>query len=87
MEMRLELHKVHITGLSFAEKTYVNGGTLCINKSEAEAVIEEVDDLVTRHHLDTTAGQVVFKITGNYYKPINREGKHDEGLHSRHDSA
>ena len=39
--MRLELHKVHITGLSFAEKTYVNGGTLCINKSEAEAVIAE----------------------------------------------
>ena len=41
---------------------------------EAEAVIEEVDDLVTRHHLDTTVGQAVFKITGSYYKPTNQEG-------------
>lgn len=41
---------------------------------EAEAVIEEVDDLVARHHLDTTVGQAVFKITGNYYKPNNQEG-------------
>ena len=41
---------------------------------EAEAVIEEVDDLVARHHLDTTVGQAVFKITGSYYKPTNQEG-------------
>lgn len=44
---------------------------------EAEAVIEEVDDLVTRHHLDTTVGQAVFKITGSYYKPTNQEGGND----------
>jgi hypothetical protein len=44
---------------------------------EAEAVIEEVDDLVARHHLDTTVGQAVFKITGSYYKPTNPEGGND----------
>ena len=41
---------------------------------EAEAVIEEVDDLVARHHLDTTVGQAVFKITGSYYRATNQEG-------------
>ncbi len=39
--MRLELHKIHITGLAFAEKTYTSGGTLFINKADAEAVIAE----------------------------------------------
>ena len=39
--MRLELHKVHITGLAFAEKTYTSGGTLFICKDEAEALIAE----------------------------------------------
>jgi len=39
--MRLELHKIHITGLAFADKTYTSGGTLFINKDKAEAVIAE----------------------------------------------
>ena len=30
--MRLELHKVHITGLAFAEKTYTSGGTFLYAK-------------------------------------------------------
>jgi len=44
---------------------------------EAEAAIEKEDDLVARHHLDTTVGQAVFKITGSYYKPTNQEGGDD----------
>lgn len=39
--MRLELHKVHISGLAFADKTHVSGGILYVNKSEAEAVVAE----------------------------------------------
>lgn len=39
--MRLELHKIHITGLAFASKTHTSGGTLFINKNEAEALIAE----------------------------------------------
>ena len=39
--MRLELHKIHITGLAFANKTHTSGGTLFINKNEAEALIAE----------------------------------------------
>lgn len=39
--MRLELHKVHITGLAFADGTYVSDGVLYVNKSEAEALIAE----------------------------------------------
>jgi glycine reductase len=39
--MRLELHKVKITGLAFADRTYASGGILYVNKNEAEAVIAE----------------------------------------------
>ena len=39
--MRLELHKVHITGLAFADTTHVSSGTLYVNKSEAEELIAE----------------------------------------------
>ena len=39
--MRLELHKVHIKGLDFAEKTHVKNGVLYVNKEEAEALVAE----------------------------------------------
>lgn len=39
--MRLELHKVKITGLEFADKTYTSGGTLYVNKEEAQELIAE----------------------------------------------
>ncbi|MEG1603113.1 MAG: glycine/sarcosine/betaine reductase component B subunit [Cloacibacillus sp.] len=39
--MRLELHKVHIKGLDFADKTHVKDGVLYVNKSEAEAVVAD----------------------------------------------
>ncbi|KEJ92596.1 glycine/sarcosine/betaine reductase component B subunit [Synergistes jonesii] len=39
--MRLELHKVHIKGLEFADETRVKDGVLYVNKAEAEALIAE----------------------------------------------
>ena len=39
--MRLELHKVHIKGLAFADTTHVKDGVLYVNKAEAEALIAE----------------------------------------------
>lgn len=39
--MRLELHKVHISGLKFADKTYTENGVLYVNKAEAAAVVAE----------------------------------------------
>lgn len=39
--MRLELHKVHIKGLGFAETTHVKDGVLYVNKAEAEALVAE----------------------------------------------
>ena len=39
--MRLELHKVRVSGLAFAETTHISDGTLFINKAEAEALIAE----------------------------------------------
>ena len=39
--MRLELHKVHISGLEFADKTYTEKGVLYVNKAEAAAVVAE----------------------------------------------
>ena len=39
--MRLELHKVHIKGLGFAETTHVKDGVLYVNKGEAEALVGE----------------------------------------------
>ena len=39
--MRLELHKVHISGLKFGAKTQVENGVLCVNKDEAAALVAE----------------------------------------------
>lgn len=39
--MRLELHKVRIKGLAFADTTHVKDGVLYVNKAEAEALIAE----------------------------------------------
>ncbi|MDY2985734.1 MAG: glycine/sarcosine/betaine reductase component B subunit [Synergistes jonesii] len=39
--MRLELHKVHIKGLEFADETHVKDGVLYVNKAEAETLIAE----------------------------------------------
>ena len=39
--MRLELHKVHIKGLEFADETRVKDVVLYVNKAEAEALIAE----------------------------------------------
>ncbi len=41
---------------------------------EAETCIDLVDDLATRHYLDTTFGRRVFDITGAYYKTTKTEG-------------
>jgi len=39
--MRLELHKLKIRGLAFADRTYASGGILYVNKDEAEALVAE----------------------------------------------
>ena len=52
--MRLELHKVHITGLAFADTTHVSSGTLYVNKSEAEELIAE-DRRFAKVSLDLTS--------------------------------
>ncbi|MEG1837314.1 MAG: glycine/sarcosine/betaine reductase component B subunit [Synergistaceae bacterium] len=39
--MHLELNKVHVKGLEFADKTQVLNGTLFVNKTEAETLIAE----------------------------------------------
>ena len=43
---------------------------------EAEAVIANVEDFVTRHYLDTRMGQAVLALT-YAYKHTNREGGDD----------
>ena len=42
---------------------------------EAEAVIANVEDFVTRHYLDMRMGQAVLALT-DAYKPTNQEGAH-----------
>lgn len=51
--MRLELHKVHIKGLEFADETRVKDGVLYVNKAEAEALIAE-DRNFTKVSVDFT---------------------------------
>lgn len=43
---------------------------------EAEAVIANVEDFVTRHYLDMRMGQAVLALT-DAYKPTNQEGGND----------
>ncbi len=47
--MRLELHKVHIKGLAFADTTRVSDGVLCVNKAEAEALVAEDKNFKSVH--------------------------------------
>ena len=43
---------------------------------EAETVIANVEDFVTRHYLDMRMGQAVLALT-DAYKPTNQEGGND----------
>ena len=44
--MRLELHKVHISGLKFGAKTQVENGVLCVNKDVWKKVSDADKKLV-----------------------------------------
>ncbi|MCE5201327.1 MAG: glycine/sarcosine/betaine reductase component B subunit [Synergistaceae bacterium] len=49
--MRLKLHKVHISGLVFADRTYTSGGTLYICRGDAEGLIAQ-DTRFSDVHID-----------------------------------
>lgn len=38
-----------------------------------EAVIAQIDELVTSHYLDTSVGRAVYEITGTHYKRTTQE--------------
>ena len=60
--MKLELGKIEIRDIQFAEKSYIEDHVLYVNKSEVEALVLE-DDKLLECHLDIAKPGEATRIT------------------------